>query len=107
MPVNTTFRGIDYFESTFRNQINANGEIENREFVFKNSFGEGVDQNPVEAGRYRIIWMPGCPHGFADSPEHKDAATGAYFLSEFYKNADPDFHVQLPVCQYGIWTDDV
>lgn len=31
-------------------------------------------------------------HGFADSPEHKDAATGAYFLSEFYKNADPDFH---------------
>ena len=62
MPVNTTFRGIDYFESTFRNQINANGEIENREFVFKNSFGEGVDQNPVEAGRYRIIWMPGCPH---------------------------------------------
>lgn len=31
-------------------------------------------------------------HGFADSPEHKDTATGAYFLSEFYKNADLDFH---------------
>ena len=62
MPVNTTFRGIDYFESTFRDQINANGEIENREFVFKKTFGEGPEQNPVEAGRYRIIWMPGCPH---------------------------------------------
>jgi putative glutathione S-transferase len=31
-------------------------------------------------------------HGFADSPDHRDPATGAYFLSEFYKNANPDFH---------------
>ncbi len=30
-------------------------------------------------------------HGFGDSPEHRDPATGAYFLSEFYKNANPDF----------------
>lgn len=30
-------------------------------------------------------------HGFANSPEHKDPATGAYFLSEFYKRANPDF----------------
>ena len=30
-------------------------------------------------------------HGFGDSPEHKDPATGAYFLSEFYKRAKPDF----------------
>lgn len=30
-------------------------------------------------------------HGFADGPGRKDEVTGAYFLSEFYKNADPDF----------------
>ncbi len=31
-------------------------------------------------------------HGFADKPDYKDPVTGAYFLSEFYKNADPNFH---------------
>lgn len=30
-------------------------------------------------------------HGFQDDEDHKDPATGAYFLSEFYKRADPDF----------------
>ncbi|MBR0132256.1 MAG: glutathione S-transferase C-terminal domain-containing protein [Lachnospiraceae bacterium] len=30
-------------------------------------------------------------HGFADQPGHKDALSGAYFLSEFYKNGNPDF----------------
>lgn len=30
-------------------------------------------------------------HGFGNQPGHKDAATGAYFLSEFYKRAKPDF----------------
>lgn len=30
-------------------------------------------------------------HGFADQPGHKDPLTGAYFLSEFYKRAKPDF----------------
>lgn len=30
-------------------------------------------------------------HGFADQPGHRDTLTGAYFLSEFYKNADPNF----------------
>ncbi|MDR1438929.1 MAG: glutathione S-transferase C-terminal domain-containing protein [Clostridiales bacterium] len=30
-------------------------------------------------------------HGFADQPGHRDAATGAYFLSEFYKRAKPGF----------------
>ncbi len=29
--------------------------------------------------------------GFPDQPEHKDPATGAYFLSEFYRNADPSY----------------
>lgn len=30
-------------------------------------------------------------HGFADQPGHKDPWAGAYFLSEFYKNADPEY----------------
>ena len=30
-------------------------------------------------------------HGFGYWEDHKDPLTGAYFLSEFYKNADPDF----------------
>ena len=30
-------------------------------------------------------------HGFGNQPGHKDALTGAYFLSEFYKRANPDF----------------
>ena len=30
-------------------------------------------------------------HGFADQKDHKDPVTGVYFLSEFYKNANPDY----------------
>ena len=30
-------------------------------------------------------------HGFGNQPGHKDPLTGAYFLSEFYKRADPEF----------------
>ena len=30
-------------------------------------------------------------HGFGDQPNHQDQATGAYFLSEFYKRANPDY----------------
>ncbi|MCM1185586.1 MAG: glutathione S-transferase C-terminal domain-containing protein [Lachnoclostridium sp.] len=30
-------------------------------------------------------------HGFGNQPGHKDSLTGAYFLSEFYKRANPEF----------------
>ena len=30
-------------------------------------------------------------HAFGQYPDFKDPATGAYFLSEFYKRANPDF----------------
>lgn len=62
MPVDTSFKGIEYFESTFRHQIQADGEIKTRKFVFDKKFGDGEDELPVEADRYRLIWMPGCPH---------------------------------------------
>lgn len=57
------FQTIGLFENTFRHQINkTTGKIDDREFVFHKHFGEGDDVLPVEADRYRIIWMPGCPH---------------------------------------------
>lgn len=62
MPVNTEFRGIEYFENTFKEQIGNDGEIKDREFVFQTTFGEKENQAPIEADRYRIVWMPGCPH---------------------------------------------
>lgn len=57
------FQGIALFENTFRKQINQDtGKIEQRKFVFDRLFGEGEDRLPVEADRYRLIWMSGCPH---------------------------------------------
>lgn len=54
--------GIEIFEKTFRNQIAADGEIEGLDFAFKKRFGTGAEEWPVEGGRYRLIWMPACPH---------------------------------------------
>ena len=57
------FQSIALFENTFKHQINkSTGKIENRAFVFNKRFGEGEDKLPLEADRYRLIWMPGCPH---------------------------------------------
>ena len=60
--MDVNFKGIAYFESTFKEQIGKNGEIKPREFVFRSRFGEEGGELPVEADRYRLIWMPGCPH---------------------------------------------
>ena len=57
------FQSVALFENTFKRQINkTTGVVENRKFVFDRLFGEGKDNLPVEADRYRLIWMPGCPH---------------------------------------------
>ncbi len=57
------FQSVALFENTFRRQINkATGKIDQRKFVFDKLFGSGEDRLPVEADRYRLIWMPGCPH---------------------------------------------
>lgn len=45
------------------------------------------DQRTSRSGRSNIYG-----HGFGDQPGHKDSITGAYFLSEFYKRANPDFN---------------
>ena len=57
------FQSIALFENTFRHQINKDsGKIEDRKFVFDKHFGDGPENLPVEPDRYRLIWMPGCPH---------------------------------------------
>lgn len=57
------FEGIELFENTFRHQINKETKaVEDRKFVFDKTFGDGEDQLPIEPDRYRLIWMPGCPH---------------------------------------------
>ena len=57
------FQDIALFENTFRHQINKkSGKVEDRAFVFNAHFGDGENDLPVEADRYRLIWMPGCPH---------------------------------------------
>lgn len=57
------FQGIELFESTFKHQIDkSTGKVNDRKFVFNKHFGEGEDKLLVEKDRYRLIWMPGCPH---------------------------------------------
>ena len=57
------FQSIALFENTFRHQINKDsGKIEDRKFVFDKHFGDGPEDLPVDPDRYRLIWMPGCPH---------------------------------------------
>ncbi len=57
------FQGIGLFEETFRHQINPKtGKVESRAFVFNKHFGDKEGELPVEPDRYRLIWMPGCPH---------------------------------------------
>lgn len=44
------------------------------------------DQTTTHTGEHNVYG-----HGFGDQPDHKDPLTGVYFLSEFYKNANPNF----------------
>lgn len=54
--------GIELFEQTFRHQIQADGEIKIQENFFRKKFGSGEGEWPVQADRYRLLWMPACPH---------------------------------------------
>lgn len=62
MTKTTPFEGIELFERTFKHQIQSNGEIKPQPNLFTVRFGNQPGQWPVEPGRYRLIWMPGCPH---------------------------------------------
>lgn len=55
------FEGSELFERTFKHQkIGPNGERVRVDYLFKSKFGP--EENPIEADRYRIVWMPGCPY---------------------------------------------
>ncbi|MFF2480309.1 glutathione S-transferase C-terminal domain-containing protein [Paenibacillus sp. NPDC058071] len=41
-------------------EIDAKGYFIRQKNVFTTPFGEGKDQLPIEAGRYRLIWAKGC-----------------------------------------------
>ncbi|MBR3040109.1 MAG: glutathione S-transferase C-terminal domain-containing protein [Lachnospiraceae bacterium] len=57
------FQSVALFENTFKHQINkTTGKVDDRKFVFNRKFGDETGELPVEAGRYRLIWMSGCPH---------------------------------------------
>ena len=54
--------GIEIFENTFRHQIQENGEIGEQKNIFNGRIGKEDGKWPLEAGRYRLLWMPACPH---------------------------------------------
>lgn len=54
--------GIKIFEDTFRHQMNEDGSMQIQDNLFKSKFGDDKGEWPVEPGRYRLIWMPACPH---------------------------------------------
>lgn len=59
----TPFQTVELFEHTFKHQIDKKtGRVNQRKFVFDKTFGDGEDQLPVVPDKYRLIWMPGCPH---------------------------------------------
>lgn len=42
-------------------EVNEKGNFQRQKNKFTTPFGEGPDDLPVEAGRYRILWSPVCP----------------------------------------------
>ena len=48
--------------STFKKEIQDNGEFRQQANLFTVPFGDEPGQLPVEPGRYRLLWMPACPH---------------------------------------------
>ncbi|SDB16977.1 Glutathionyl-hydroquinone reductase [Streptococcus henryi] len=59
----TPFQSVALFEQTFKHQINKEtGKVCHRQFVFDKQFGDKPNELPVESDKYRLIWMPGCPH---------------------------------------------
>ncbi len=54
--------GIEVFENTFRHQIQSGGEIRIQKNLFTKKFGDGEGEWPVQEDRYRLLWMPACPH---------------------------------------------
>ena len=102
-------------------EIGSHGEFVRQANSFITPFGDKEGEFKAEANRFAIYWGHGCNwsnrpvivrdilgledviydvatksggiygHGFSDQKDAKDPLTGVYFLSEFYKNAKPDY----------------
>jgi len=44
-----------------KKELDQNNGFKRQTNSFTTTFGEGLDELPVEAGRYRILWSPVCP----------------------------------------------
>jgi len=47
---------------TFEHEINEDGSVSQQKIIFNKPFGDSENSLPVEADRYRLFWMPACPH---------------------------------------------
>lgn len=47
---------------TFSNEVKEDGSFIQQKNLFTHKFGNQPDEWPVEPNRYRLLWMPACPH---------------------------------------------
>lgn len=47
---------------TFAREVDDDGTFTPQENLFTKKFGTGPDEWPVAPNRYRLLWMPACPH---------------------------------------------
>lgn len=53
---------LEIFEKTFEKENKQDGSMTMQASLFTKKFGDEPGEWPVEAGRYRLLWMPACPH---------------------------------------------
>ena len=113
--------GVKPRPSEVKDEIDERGAFIRQPNAFTTPFGDKEDQLKADANRFGIFWMHGCHwsnrpviardilgledvigevhttsggkygHSFPDYEGQKDPLGGAYFLSQYYFNADPDF----------------
>nr|WP_263323436.1 glutathione S-transferase C-terminal domain-containing protein [Neobacillus sp. Marseille-Q6967] len=111
--------------SSGNKELSKDGAFNRQKNRFTTPFGNGADELPVEAGRYRLLWSAVCPWAhrsvivrrilglervislgtaspmrpqlpyvdweFSLDDEGVDPVLGIRYMSEVYKNADPDY----------------
>lgn len=111
--------------SSGNKELSKDGSFNRQKNRFTTPFGNGLDELPVEAGRYRLLWSAVCPWAhrsvivrrilgleevislgtaspmrpqvahvdweFSLDEDGLDPVLGIRYMSEVYKNADPDY----------------
>lgn len=113
--------GVKPRPSEVKDEIDERGAFIRQPNAFTTPFGDKEDQLKADENRFGIFWMHGCHwsnrpviardilglenvigevhttsggkygHSFPDYDGQKDPLGGAYFLSQYYFNANPDF----------------